>query len=112
MVVTTTNDVGRGVYQRLADPGGTTYLVHAVPSGHLGFSVHVPQGPVESLIQTIGVKIVNRVVFRGGWTVLAWRSDGYAPKRERLHKERFADRDEALVAFDLLVATIRRSGLA
>jgi hypothetical protein len=109
--MTATNDVGRGVYQRITDPAGTRYLVHAVPSGYLGFSPYVPQGPIESLIQTVGVKIVNRVMFRGGWTLLAWRSDVYAPKRERVHKEHFASQAEALAAFDRLVATIRRSGL-
>jgi hypothetical protein len=82
-----------------------------VPSGHLGFSVHLPQGPLEALIQTFGVKVVNRLVFRGGWTLLAWRSDVYAPKRQRLHKERFACRAEAEAAFDRMADTIRRSGL-
>jgi hypothetical protein len=77
--MTTTKDVGRGTYERVADPAGTTYLLHAVPSGHLGFSVYMAQGPLEFLIQTCGTKIVNRLVFRGGWTLLAWRSDVYAP---------------------------------
>jgi hypothetical protein len=36
--MTATNDVSRGVYQRITDPTGTRYLVHAVPSGYLGFS--------------------------------------------------------------------------
>ena len=62
--VTTTNNVGRGVYERVTGPTGTRYLMHAVPSGHLGFSAYLPQGPVEALIQTVGVKIVNRVIFR------------------------------------------------
>ena len=106
-----TNNVGTGVYQRIIDPAGTTYLLHAVPSGYLGFSVYIPQGLIEALIQTVGVKIVNRLVFRGGWTLLAWRSDAYAPKRERVHKERFAGQAEAVAAFDRLVVTIRRSGL-
>jgi hypothetical protein len=110
MTTNKTTDVGRGVYERVTDSTGTTYLLQAVPSGHLGSSVHVPQGPVEALIQTVGVRIVNRVFFRGGWTLLAWRSDVYAPKRERVHKERFAGRAEALAAFDRLAATIRRSG--
>jgi hypothetical protein len=110
--MTTTNDTrGKGVYQRLTDPDGTRYLLHAVPSGHLGFSVYMPQGPIEALIQTFGVKVVNRLVFRGGWTLLAWRSDVYAPKRQRLHKERFASRAEAEAAFDRMADTIRRSGL-
>jgi hypothetical protein len=61
---------------------------------------------VELAIQTIGVKIVNRVIFRGGWTVLAWRSDIYAPKRERVHKQRFPSQAEAVAAFDQLVATL------
>lgn len=109
--MTTTNDVGRGAYQRVTDPIGATYLLHAAPSGHLDFSVYVPQGGVELLVQTIGAKIVNRLFFRGGWTVIAWRSDIYAPKRERVHKERFASKAEALSAFDGLVATISKSGL-
>ena len=109
--MTTTNNVGRGVYRRVTDPTGTRYLMHAVPSGHLGFSAYMPQGPVEALIQTVGVKIVNRVIFRGGWTLLVWRSDAYAPKRERVHKERLASQGEAVAAFDRLAATIRRSGL-
>jgi hypothetical protein len=102
--MTTTNDVRRGIYQRVTDPTGTKYLLHAVPSGCLGFSVYTAQGPIEAVVQTIGATIVNRLVFRGGWTVFAWRSDAYAPKRERLHKERFATKAEALAAFDRLVA--------
>jgi hypothetical protein len=109
--MTTTNDTGKGVYQRLTDPEGTRYLLHAVPSGYLGFSVYMPQGPVEALIQAFGVKVVNRLVFRGAWTLLAWRSDAYAPKRQRLHKERFATQAEAVAAFDRMADTIRRSGL-
>jgi hypothetical protein len=107
----TTKDVGRGAYERVTDPTGTTYLLHAVPSGYVGFSVYLPQGPAEFLIQTCGAKIVNRLVFRGGWTLLAWRSDVYAPKRERVHKERFAGRAEALAAFDRLAARIHGRGL-
>ncbi len=108
----TTNDTrSKGVYQRLTDPDGTRYLLHAVPSGYLGFSVYMPQGAIEALIQTFGVKVVNRLVFGGGWTLLAWRSDTYAPKRQRLHKERFACRAEAEAAFDRMADTIRRSGL-
>ena len=52
----TTNDTrSKGVYQRLTDPEGTPYLLHAVPSGYLGFSVYKPQGAIEALIQTFGV---------------------------------------------------------
>jgi hypothetical protein len=57
------------------------------------------------------VKVVNRLLFRGGWTLLAWRSDEYAPKRERVHKERFARQAEAVAAFDRMADTIRRTGL-
>ena len=107
--MTMTKDVGRGAYERVADPA-----VH-IPAarralGHLGFSVYMAQGPLEFLIQTCGTKIVNRLVFRGGWTLLAWRSDVYAPKRERMHKERFATKEEALAAFDRLAVTIRGHG--
>ena len=109
--MTTTNDVRRGAYQRVSDPTGTTYLLHVVPSGHLGFSVYLAQGPVEALIQGIGVRTVNRLLFHGGWTVLAWHSDVYAPKRERVLKERFGSRAEAVAAFDRLADTIRRSGI-
>jgi len=109
--MTTTKDVDRGAYRRVTDPTGTTYLLHAVPSGYLGFSVYIPQGPVEAMIQTLGATIVNRLVFRGGWTLLAWRSDRYAPKRERVHKERFASKEEALAAFDRLAATTGERGL-
>jgi hypothetical protein len=85
--------------------------LHAVPSGYLGFSVYMVQGPVEALVQTFGVKIVNRLFFRGGWTLLAWRSDAYAAKRERVHKERFAGEAEAVAAFERMADTIGRSGL-
>lgn len=60
------------------------------------------------MIQTFGVKVVNRLVFRGGWTLLAWRCDVYAPKRQRLHKERFACRTEAEAASDRMADAIRR----
>jgi hypothetical protein len=53
----------------------------------------------------------HRLVFRGGWTLLAWRSDAYAPKRQRLHKERFADQAAALAAFERMATTIREAGL-
>jgi hypothetical protein len=109
--MTTTKDASRGTYERVTDPAGTTYLLHAVRSGYLGFSVYMPQGPLELLIQTCGAKVVNRLVFRGGWTVLAWRSDAYAPKRERVHKERYGSQAEALAAFGRLAATIRGRGL-
>ena len=40
--MTTTNDARRrGRYERVSDPAGTRYLLHAVPSGYLGFSVAV-----------------------------------------------------------------------
>jgi hypothetical protein len=45
--MTTTDTRGAGVYQRLTDPEGTRYLLHAVPSGYLGFSVYMPQGPIR-----------------------------------------------------------------
>ena len=110
-MTTTTRDAGRGAYRRVTDPIGTSYLLHAVPSGYLGFFAQWPQGPVEALIQTVGATIVNRVIFGGGWTLLVWRSDADAPKRERLHKQRFASRAEAVAAFDRMAVTIRRSGL-
>ena len=78
-MTTTTDARRRGRYERVTDPSGERYLLHAVPSGYLDFSVYVAQGPVEALVQTIGAKIVNRLLFRGGWTLLAWRSDLYAP---------------------------------
>jgi hypothetical protein len=109
--MTTTNDARRGRYERVTDPAGTRYLLHAVPSGYLGFSVYVAQGPVEALVQAFGVKIVNRLFFRGGWTLLAWRSDAFAPKREPVHKERFAGEAEAVAAFERMADAIRRSGL-
>ena len=110
--MTTTNDTrSRGRYERVTDPAGARYLLHAVPSGHLGFSVYAAQGPIEALVQTVGVKIVNRLVFRGGWTVLAWRSDAYAPKRERVHKERFGSEAEAVAAVERMADAIRRTGL-
>jgi hypothetical protein len=110
--MTTTNDArSRGRYERVTDPAGTRYLLHAVPSGYLGFSVYMVQGPVEALVQTFGVKIVNRLFFRGGWTLLAWSSDAYAAKRERVHKERFAGEAEAVAAFERMADTIGRAGL-
>jgi hypothetical protein len=110
--MTTTNDTrNRGHYQRVTDPEGTRYLLHAVPSGYLGFSVSMPQGAITAVIQTLGVKIVNRAFFRGGWTLPAWRSDVYAPKRERVHKERFACQADALAAFERTATTIREAGL-
>ena len=79
--MTTTIDLGRGRYQRVTDPTGATYLVQVVPSGYLSFSVHLAQGPVETLIQILGATIVNRVVFRGGWTLLAWGGAAVGPQR-------------------------------
>jgi hypothetical protein len=60
--MTTTSDTrSRGRYERVTDPEGTRYLLHAVPTGYLGFSVYMVQGPIEALVQTFGVKIPNRV---------------------------------------------------
>jgi hypothetical protein len=104
--MTTTNDVGQGAYQRVTDPSGTTYLLQVAPSGYLQWSVYIPQNLPGLLWQTAGAKLANLLVFRGSWTVIAWRSDVYAPKRERLHKERYPSRTEAVATFDRLAATL------
>ena len=102
----TTSEVGRGTYKRVTNATGTTYLLQVVPSGYLQWSVYIPQNLPGLLWQTLGAKLANLLVFRGSWTVAAWRSDAYAPKRERLHKERYPSQAEAVAAFDRLAATL------
>ena len=104
--MTTTNDVGRGAYQRVTDPSGTSYLLQVAPSGYLQWSVYIPQNLPGLLWQTVGTRLANLLVFRGSWTVIAWRSDACAPKRERLHKERYPSGTEAVAAYDRLAATL------
>ena len=76
------------------------------PSGYLQWSVSIPQNLPGLLCQTAGAKPANVLVFSGSWTVIAWRSDVYVPKRERLHKQRHPSRTEAVAAYDRLAATL------
>jgi hypothetical protein len=100
-----------GVRRRVTDPGGTTYLLQAVPSGSVEWPVYAAQSLLAWLVQTVATTVVHRLVFRGGWTVLAWQSDVYAPKRRRVHKERFADEAEAQAALERLAGTAAGAGL-
>jgi hypothetical protein len=54
--------------------------------------------------------LVNRLWFRGGWTLVAWQSDRIAPKRRVVVKGRFRSQAQATAALDELASTIARSG--
>lgn len=62
------------------------------------------------MLQTAGTWLVNRLIFRRGWTVVAWQGDNLAPKRTKVLKRRFRDPQAAVAALDDLAATIARSG--
>jgi hypothetical protein len=109
--MTTMSTSGQGVRSRVADPDGTTHLLHAVPSGTLVWPVYAVQTPLAWVVETVGTKIVHRLVFRRGWTVLAWRSDALAPKRQRVYKQRYPGEAQALAALERLAGTISASGL-
>jgi hypothetical protein len=100
----------RGVRKEVTDPAGRTYLVQAAPSGFVQWSRGGHQPPVGFLAHTVVTWLLNRLVFRGGWTLVAWHGDWIARKRTRVAKQRYRTQAEAIEAWQELTATIVRSG--
>jgi hypothetical protein len=100
----------RGVQREVAAPDGRTYLVQVVPSGYVEWSPGAAQGPVGLVGHTVVTWLLHRLAFRGGWTVVAWQRDRFAPKRTRVVRHRYRDRTRALAAYEELASTIARSG--
>jgi len=94
----------------VTDQSGTRYLLQAAPSGFVPWSVHTVQGPVEYCWYTLGTAVA-RLVFRGGWTLVAWQGDVYAPKRTAVRKVRCPAREPATAESDRLAVEIERTGL-
>ena len=100
----------RGVRRRTTDPHGKNYLLQAARSGFVEWSYLTAQGPIGWALHTSTTWLVNRLVFRGGWTVVAWQGDDLAPKRRTVLKRRYRNQEAAIAALDELAATIARSG--
>ena len=101
---------GRGVRRELKDPNSLTYMLQAAPSGYVQWSRGGYQGPVGLLVHTVVTWLVNRLVFRGGWTLVAWQGDWIARKRTTVVKRRYPTQAQAIEAWEDLAATIVRSG--
>jgi hypothetical protein len=99
------------VYRKLKDPSGRRYLLQAAPSGFVAWSGITAQSVTGWALHTCGTYLVNRLVFRGGWTVTAWQGDEIAPKRRRVHRRRCRTQAEAVVAMNELAVGIARTGL-
>jgi hypothetical protein len=65
------------------------------------------QGPIGWAVHVFTTRVVNRLLFQGGWTVVVWRGDDLAPKRRTVVKRRYPTRPAAVEALDELA----RSGL-
>ncbi len=100
----------RGVRRELTDPDGRTYMVQAAPSGYVQWSRGGAQGPVGFVVHTVVTWLLNRLVFRGGWTLTAWQGDWIARKRTTVVKRRYPTHAQAIEAWEDLAATIVRSG--
>ena len=100
----------RGVRREVEGPDGLTFLVQAAPSGLVPWSRGTPQGPVGFVVHTVATWLLYRLVFRGGWTVVAWRGDWVARRRTTVVKRRYPDRAGALAAWEDLASTIARTG--
>jgi hypothetical protein len=100
----------RGVRLTVPDPVGATYLLQAAPSGYVQWSRSGYQGPIGWIAHELGTKVVNRMVFRGGWTVTVWKGDRVAPKRTKVIKRRFATDAAAITAVHEVEAAIKESG--
>lgn len=100
----------RGVQREVAGPDGRKYLLQAVPSGYVEWSPGAAQGPVGLVGHKVVTWLLHRLAFRGGWTVVAWQRDRFAPKRTRVVRLRYPDRTSAFAAYEELASTIARSG--
>ena len=109
MLFTSVDKTGdHGVRRRMPGPYGSTYLLQAAPSGFVEWSYLTAQGPFGWATHVLSTRVVNRLIFQGGWTVVVWRGDDLAPKRRTVSKRRYPTRLAAVAALDELA----RSGPA
>ena len=99
-----------GVKREVAGPDGRKYLLQAVPSGYVEWSPGAAQMTVGYVGHKVVTWLLHRLAFRGGWTVVAWQRDRFAPKRTRVVRRRHPDQVRALGAYEELASTIARSG--
>jgi hypothetical protein len=99
---------GHGVRRTVTDPAGRRYLLRAARSGHVDWPVYAAQTVAGLVVQTLGTAVVNRLVFRGGWTVTTWRGDAIAPKRTKVCTSRYPTEAVAVAALATLAAEIER----
>ena len=100
----------RGVRVKLPDSAGGIYLLQAAPSGYVQWSRGGYQGPIGWIVHEVGIKVVNSMIFRGGWTVTVWKGDGIAPRRTKVIKRRFPTDSKAIAAMHQVEAAIKESG--
>jgi hypothetical protein len=100
----------RGVRRAVTGPDGQAYLVQAAPSGFVQWSSGAAQGPVGFVAHTVVTWVLHRLVFRGGWTVVAWQGDQVARMRSTVAKHRYPDQASAVAAWEELASAIARSG--
>jgi hypothetical protein len=94
----------------VTDPSGETYLVQVARSGFVQWSRGGVQGPVEWVVHTVGTWLVNRLIFWGGWSVVVYRGDEIAPRREKILTRRYRNKEQAVEAMKDLQITISRVG--
>jgi hypothetical protein len=97
------------IRQSVPAPSGKTYLLQVAPSGFVQWSRGGVQGPIEWLY-TRWVSLVNRLVFWGSWSVVAWEGDEIAPQRKKILTRRFRSEQEATDSLETLATTITRAG--
>jgi hypothetical protein len=98
----------RGERRRLTDPSGKAYLLQAAPSGYVEWPTYGRQGVIGLVVNSGGGYLANRLIFRGGWTVVVWQGDDVAPKRTTVSKRRYRSQAEATVAMDEAAGLIAR----
>jgi hypothetical protein len=100
----------RGVRRPVTDPSGKTYLVQVARSGFVQWSRGGAQGPLEWVVHTVGTRLVNWLIFWGGWSVVVYRGDEIAPQREKLLTRRYRNKEQAIEAMKDLEIMISRVG--
>lgn len=97
--------------RKLTDPAGRSYLLRAARSGSVEWPSMAAQGLVGLAVQSSATWLANRLLFRGGWTVVVWQGDEIAPKRRIVVKRRYRTQALATAALEALAVEIARSGL-
>jgi hypothetical protein len=110
MVMVEEQRTSRGIRRRVTAPSGQTYLGQVARSGFVEWSYLFPQSALGWAVHECSTWLANRLIYRGGWTVVVWQSDDIAPKRKVVVKRRFGTYSAAVAALEELAWTIERSG--